>query len=58
MAVVLKRKINSFSFVGIWEITEPVGALRGKLLLNKEEEKIFCDFKNDIRKVESRPEDI
>jgi 4'-phosphopantetheinyl transferase len=50
MGIFFKRDINN-AIIGLWEITESVDALFSTLKLNKQEEELYNNFKNDIRKL-------
>jgi 4'-phosphopantetheinyl transferase len=50
MGTFLKRNIGN-AIVGIWEITESVDHLISNLELDKQEEKLYNGFRNDIRKL-------
>jgi len=51
MGIFLKKNIGESTIVGLWEITETVDDLFSKLRLNAEENKLFGDFRNDLRKL-------
>ena len=51
MGIYLKRKLNNYSSIGIWEISESVDVLYSQLILNEEEQQLYNSFKNDVRRL-------
>lgn len=51
MPVYLKKNIENYSTLGVWEITETPDVLLQKVGLNAEEEKLYNGFKNDVRRM-------
>ncbi|MFH0866327.1 MAG: 4'-phosphopantetheinyl transferase superfamily protein [Bacteroidota bacterium] len=52
MPVYLKRNLQKDTLLGVWEITETPDMLLRKIGLNDDEEKQYCGFRNDTRRMQ------
>ena len=50
MPVLFKEFLHNGSIVGVWQVTESVEELYGKIKLTQEEEQIFDRYKHENRK--------